>query len=102
MILKTVAFAELIGSSKQFGGAESKTSVLLMRGDFMKNKIAELRKERSMTQMDLAKAVQVSRQTIISLENGKYNPSIILAYKLAKIFETTIEELFIFEESDLQ
>ncbi len=68
----------------------------------MKNKIAELRKERSMTQMDLAKAVQVSRQTIISLENGKYNPSIILAYKLAKIFETTIEELFIFEESDLQ
>ena len=68
----------------------------------MKNKIAELRKERSMTPMDLAKAVQVSRQTIISLENGKYNPSIILAYKLAKIFETTIEELFIFEESDLQ
>lgn len=68
----------------------------------MKNKIAELRKERSMTQMDLAKAVQVSRQTIISLENGKYNPSIILAYKLAKIFETTIEGLFIFEESDLQ
>lgn len=67
----------------------------------MKNKIAELRKERSMTQMDLAKAVQVSRQTIISLENGKYNPSIILAYKLAKIFETTIEGLFIFEESDL-
>ena len=45
---------------------------------------------------------QVSRQTIISLENGKYNPSIILAYKLAKIFDTTIEELFIFEETDLQ
>ena len=102
MILKMIVFAELIGSSKQFGGAESKTSVLLMRGDFMKNKIAELRKERSMTQMDLARAVQVSRQTIISLENGKYNPSIILAYKLAKIFETTIEGLFIFEESDLQ
>ena len=68
----------------------------------MKNKIAMLRKERLLTQMDLAKMVQVSRQTIISLENGKYNPSIILAYKLAKIFETTIEELFIFEESDLR
>ena len=67
----------------------------------MKNRIAELRKQRSITQMDLAKMVQVSRQTIISLENGKYNPSIILAYKLAKIFETTIEGLFIFEESDL-
>ncbi|MGI5825447.1 MAG: helix-turn-helix transcriptional regulator [Bacillota bacterium] len=67
----------------------------------MKNKVAELRKRRSLTQMDLAKLVQVSRQTIISLENGKYNPSIILAYKLAKIFDTTIEELFIFEESDL-
>ena len=68
----------------------------------MKNRIAELRKQRSITQMDLAKMVQVSRQTIISLENGKYNPSIILAYKLAKIFDTTIEELFIFEETDLQ
>ena len=68
----------------------------------MKNRIAELRKQRLITQMDLAKMVQVSRQTIISLENGKYNPSIILAYKLAKIFDTTIEELFIFEETDLQ
>jgi putative transcriptional regulator len=67
----------------------------------MKNRISELRKKNSLTQMDLAKSVGVSRQTIISLENGKYNPSITLAYKLAKIFDTTIEELFIFDDIDL-
>lgn len=64
----------------------------------MKNIIRNLRESQDMTQQQLADAVEVSRQTIISLENGKYNPSIILAYKIAKIFEKNIEEVFIFEE----
>ncbi|EDS71975.1 DNA-binding helix-turn-helix protein [Anaerofustis stercorihominis DSM 17244] len=53
-----------------------------------------------MTQIELAKKLSVSRQTIISLENGKYNPSIMLAYKIAKIFDLTIEDVFIFEEEE--
>ena len=64
----------------------------------MKNRIRELRKERKVTQDDLAGAVGVTRQTIISLENGKYNASLQLAYKIAKYFGITIEEIFIFEE----
>ncbi|QVK18641.1 helix-turn-helix transcriptional regulator [Mycoplasmatota bacterium] len=64
----------------------------------MKNKIKELRTHQNMTQQDLADLINVSRQTIISLENGKYNPSITLAYKIAKIFNYHIEEIFIFEE----
>ncbi len=64
----------------------------------MNNKIKELRKEHSATQEDLASAVGVTRQTIISLENGKYNASLQLAYKISKYFNTTIEEVFIFEE----
>ena len=64
----------------------------------MKNKIEDVRKERGIRQEDFAKAMGVSRQTISSLENGRYNPSIILAYKIAKYFEMTIEEIFLFEE----
>ena len=64
----------------------------------MNNKIKELRKEHSVTQEDLAGAVGVTRQTIISLENGKYNASLQLAYKIAKYFNTTIEQVFVFEE----
>ena len=64
----------------------------------MKNKIKEYRKERKLTQDDLAKAVDVTRQTIISLENGKYIASLHLAFKLAKYFDAHIEDLFIFEE----
>jgi putative transcriptional regulator len=64
----------------------------------MKNQIRSLRESCDMTQQQLADAVEVSRQTIISLENGKYNPSIILAHKIARIFEKSIEEIFIFEE----
>ena len=64
----------------------------------MDNKIKDLRKEHSVTQEDLAGAVGVTRQTIISLENGKYNASLQLAYKIAKYFNTTIEEVFVFEE----
>lgn len=64
----------------------------------MNNKIREYRKERKLTQDDLAKAVDVTRQTIISLENGKYIASLQLAFKLSKYFEAKIEDLFIFEE----
>lgn len=64
----------------------------------MKNRISELRRARNWTQEDLAERVQVTRQTIISLENGRYNASLLLAHKLAVCFETTIEELFLFEE----
>ena len=64
----------------------------------MKNTIEQRRKERGMTQQTLAAAVGVSRQTIISLENGKYSPSIELAFRLAKLFDASIEELFIYEE----
>ncbi|MBQ9936904.1 MAG: helix-turn-helix transcriptional regulator [Oscillospiraceae bacterium] len=65
----------------------------------MNNKIKDLRKEHGVTQEDLANAVGVTRQTVISLENGKYNASLQLAYKIAKYFSTTIEEIFIFEEN---
>ena len=64
----------------------------------MENKIEEIRKEKGIRQEDFAKALGVSRQTITSLENGRYNPSIALAYKIAKYFGMTIEEVFIFEE----
>lgn len=64
----------------------------------MKNRIAELRKSEQITQQTLADQLSVSRQTIISLENGKYNPSIALAHKIAVIFGMTIEDIFIFEE----
>lgn len=66
----------------------------------MKNKLTELRKKRGMSQDDMAKILKVSRQTIGSLENGRYNPSILLAHNIAKFFNTTIEEVFIFEEED--
>ena len=63
----------------------------------VKNKIQELRKARKVTQQELADALSVTRQTIISLENGKYNASLTLAHKAAQFFGVTIEELFIFE-----
>ena len=65
----------------------------------MKNRIEEIRMARDVNQEELAKALGVSRQTISSLENGRYNPSIELAYKLSKYFGMTIEEVFIFEEA---
>jgi putative transcriptional regulator len=68
----------------------------------LKNKIKEFREELGFTQQHLAEKVNVSRQTIISLENGKYNPSIFLAYKIAKVFNMSIEEIFIFEEDDYE
>lgn len=67
----------------------------------MKNRIEEIRKERGIRQEDFAKLMGVSRQTISSLETGKYNPSIFLAYKIAKYFEMTIEDVFIFDEEEI-
>ena len=64
----------------------------------MNNRIEAIRKERGIRQEDFAKSMGVSRQTISSLENGRYNPSIMLAYKIARYFEMSIEEVFIFEE----
>ena len=64
----------------------------------MKNRLEELRKQRGIRQEELAAALEVSRQTIGSLENGRYNPSILLAFKIAKYFCVTIEEIFIYEE----
>lgn len=69
-----------------------------MRGIKVKNRIEEIRTERGIRQEELAKAMGVSRQTISSLENGRYNPSIMLAHNIAKYFGMTIEEVFIFEE----
>lgn len=64
----------------------------------MKNRIEEIRTGMGIRQDELAKMMGVSRQTISSLENGRYNPSIMLAYKIAKCFGMTIEDVFIFEE----
>lgn len=66
----------------------------------MRNRIAELRKARRVSQAELAEAVAVTRQTIISLEGGRYNASLLLAYKIARYFGTTIEEIFLFEEDE--
>jgi putative transcriptional regulator len=67
-------------------------------GDEMKNRIEEIRNEKGVRQEDLARLMGVSRQTISSLENGRYNPSIMLAHKIAQYFGMAIEEVFIFEE----
>ena len=64
----------------------------------MTNRISELRRERGLSQAELADAVDVTRQTIISLENGRYNASLLLAHRIAEFFGTTIEEVFLFEE----
>lgn len=66
----------------------------------MTNKIAQLRKEQRISQAELADAVDVTRQTIISLENGRYNASLLLAHRIAKYFDLTIEEVFLFEEGE--
>ncbi len=66
----------------------------------MKNRLEELRKQKGIKQEELAAILEVSRQTIGSLENGRYNPSILLAFKLARYFEISIEEIFIYEEDE--
>ena len=67
----------------------------------MNNRVEEIRSERGIRQDELAKALGVSRQTISSIENGRYNPSISLAFKLARYFKVSIEDLFIYEEEEL-
>ncbi len=64
----------------------------------MKNYVREFRKEKKLTQQALAQKMDVSRQTIVAIENGKFNPSLTLAFKLAKEFKCTIEDLFLFED----
>ena len=64
----------------------------------MKNRLEEIRKRRGITQEELAASLEVSRQTIGSLENGRYNPSILLAFKIARYFHLSIEDIFIYEE----
>ncbi len=66
----------------------------------MKNRIEEIRRTRGIRQEEFARAMGVSRQTISSLETGRYNPSIFLAYKIARFFDLAIEEVFLFEESE--
>jgi putative transcriptional regulator len=66
----------------------------------VKNRLEEIRKERGIRQEELADALKVSRQTISSLENGRYNPSIILAFKIARYFDMRIEDIFIYEEEE--
>lgn len=64
----------------------------------MKNRLEEIRKANDITQEQLARDLEVSRQTIGSLENGRYNPSILLAFRIARYFHLTIEDIFIYEE----
>ena len=65
----------------------------------MKNNLEKIRKERGLTQADLVAALKVSRQTISSIENGRYNPSLELAFEISIFFNLSIEEIFIFEKS---
>lgn len=67
----------------------------------MKNRLAALRKQRNFSQKELGDLLKVSRQTIISIEKGKYNPSLDLAFKIAYIFQCSIEEIFFYEEEHI-
>lgn len=66
----------------------------------MKNRLEELRRQRGIRQEELAETLEVSRQTISSLENGRYNPSITLAIRIARYFGMSVEDIFIYEEED--
>ncbi|MBS5545415.1 MAG: helix-turn-helix transcriptional regulator [Lachnospiraceae bacterium] len=63
----------------------------------MKNRVEELRKEKGLSQEEFAKAIRVSRQTVSSIETGKYNPSLELAFTIADFFQMTIEEIFVYD-----
>ncbi len=75
-------------------------SELYIKEGKVKNRLEELRKQRGIKQEELAEALEVSRQTIGSLENGRYNPSILLAFKIARYFGMSIEEIFLYEEEE--
>jgi len=66
----------------------------------LKNRLSDIRKKNNLTQDELAGILEVSRQTISSIENGKYNPSILLAFRIARYFDLTIEQIFIYEEDE--
>ena len=66
----------------------------------MINRVEQLRKEMGLSQEEFARALRVSRQTVSSIENGKYNPSLELAFQIADFFQKTIEELFLWKEND--
>jgi len=66
----------------------------------MKNHLEAIRKQRDITQEALAATLEVSRQTVSSLESGRYNPSILLAFKIARYFDMSIEDIFIYEEEE--
>jgi len=68
----------------------------------VKNRLEEIRKEHGLKQEELAAALEVSRQTISSLENGRYNPSIVLAFKIARYFDMSIEEIFVYKEGSFR
>lgn len=78
----------------------SMESKLSMKGGTMKNRLEEIRKNKGIKQEELANELEVSRQTISSLEKGRYNPSIILAFKIARYFAMSIEDIFIYEEDE--
>ena len=77
-----------------------KVNFTLKGSELLKNRLEEIRKQRGIRQEDLASVLEVSRQTIGSLENGRYNPSIILAFKIARYFDMRIEDIFIYEEEE--
>ncbi len=77
-----------------------KLTLHLKESDELKNLVEQLRKQKNERQEELANIVGVSRQTIISIEKGKYNPSILLAFKIANHFNKSIEEVFIYEEEE--
>ncbi len=83
-----------------FGAQVPVAEILREECDDVQTRIQELRKIKKVTQNELADAVNVTRQTIISLENGKYNASLILAHKIAQFFGVSIEEIFIFNQED--
>ncbi len=66
----------------------------------MKNRLEEMRNRRGIKQEELAEALEISRQTVSSLENGRYNPSILLAFRLARYFGMRVEELFLMDEEE--
>lgn len=87
-----MTFARRCGTVTYGKFAFHKGSVLV------KNHLEEIRRERGIRQEELASELEVSRQTISSLENGRYNPSILLAFKIARYFNLSIEEIFVYEE----
>ena len=93
-VIRDIDMVLLMSVNPGFGGQKFITDVL--------PKIEEIRKQRGIRQDEFAKLMGVSRQTISSLETGRYNPSIFLAYKIAKYFDMTIEEVFIFDEEALK